>query len=401
MRKRLLWLTVLGLTFGLGCSGGGGGGGEPTPEPPRILSGPVVKNLTTGSATIEWTTDKDCNSKVRFGTSSAYDDSVTSSQLTVSHSLVLTGLDPNTVYHYMAISEDADGRSVSSNHETFQTPDIGPPTITSGPTVTDITVTGADIQWATDRSCDSKVRYGKSEAYTDSVFAGAFLLDHSLSLSDLDTLAVYHFQVVSEDPDGRWVASVGAPFSTLSPAGDLIDEGWDFFEAGQLEPALEKLEAAYSYEPQNVGVLEALGWVLLKLYRFESSEPGDLTARTVFEDALFVEPERVDCLVGIAFVYHALQRYEDAVEVARDAIRVGGETYEFSHADPGEITISDVRYVLILSLMADGDLMGALDEIKILDPSVDLDPEDRDTWGGAASFEEALLAIIESLGTQI
>ena len=198
--------------------------------------------------------------------------------------------------------------------------------------------------------------------------------------------------MISKDADQLSVSSGDRTFVTLSPVPGLVAAGWGFFEVSQFDTALARFSAAYAYEPDNVDVLEGMGWTYLRLYGLDES-------RAWFEDALALEPDRVDCLAGAAFVYQALELYEDAIEAADDALDLGGETYVFAHAS--EISSSDIRYCLAVSFVATGDLIGALAEVKLLDPAVTLDPDDPQTWGGQASFEEALLLVIEDLGDEV
>jgi tetratricopeptide (TPR) repeat protein len=278
-------------------------------------------------------------------------------------------------------------------------PDPQPPKITGGPAASGITSGGATIEWTTDKDSNSIVRYGKTSAYTDSVRTETLVRNHSVGISDLDPLQGYHYSVASEDADGRRVESGNKTFQTLSPAPELVEEGWDFFEQGDLSSSLERMKDAYSYETDNVEVLEGLGWTLLKLYELESSHPESLSARSTFESALQISPNRVDCLVGIAFLYQSIDMCSEAITAASAALSKGGEGYEFAH--DSDITASDVRYCLLLCLAATGDFTEALSQVKILDPSVDLDPDNAATWDGHLSFEEALIVVIESLRDQV
>jgi len=273
-------------------------------------------------------------------------------------------------------------------------PDPEPPKIVSGPSVSDIAARQAEINWSTDKKATSTVFYGETSSYTDSSKAAALVVNHSITLSGLTPFTTYHYKVASEDADGRSVSSGDRTFTTLAPTGELLDQGWDLFEQAELDSALVRFEDAYSYEPENVDVLEALGWTLLRLYRFESGS-GELSARSVLEDALGREANRLDCLVALAFVYQATEMYEDAIVTAEHALTLAGGGYVFDHdADIGQ---SDIRYCLILSLVATGDFLGALDHSKIIDPTVDIDPEDASTWGGHSSFEEAVVVMVEGL----
>jgi hypothetical protein len=274
-------------------------------------------------------------------------------------------------------------------------PDPEPPRITSGPAATGITTEGATITWTTDKSSNSIVRYGESSTYTDSVTSAVLVVSHSVPITGLDPLETYNFSVASEDADGRRVTSGNRTFQTLSPAPELVEEGWAFFVQDSLEEALEKFREAYAFEPENVDVLEGIGWSMLRLYRFESSHPESLSSSKAFGDALHIEPQRLDCLAGEAFLYQAVGIHMVAANRAQDALTQSGNDYEFEH-DP-EITTSDLRYCYAVSEVALGNFEEALAMARVLDPSIDLDPDDASTWDGHLSFEEALVVAIEGL----
>lgn len=271
-------------------------------------------------------------------------------------------------------------------------PDPEPPVIVSGPSVSGITTSSVTVVWNTDKASDSKVRYGTTASYGDSAGSTQLVSSHSLTLSPLDHSTPYHYQVVSKDADQLSVTSGDRTFVTLSPVPGLVEAGWGFFEVSQFDTALARFVSAYAWEPDNMDVLEGMGWTYLRLYALDES-------RASLEEALALDPDRVDCLAGAAFVYQALELYVDAIEAADGALETGGETYVFAHAS--EISTSDIRYCRVVSLVATGDLTGALAEVKLLDPAVTLDPEDPQTWDGHSSFEEALLLLIEDLGDEV
>src|SRR5579885_1777341 len=74
-----------------------------------------------------------------------------------SHSVTLSGLTPGTMYHYQALSKDAQGNLGSSADFTFTTA-TNPPVI-SNVSSGSITTTGATITWTTDKASDSQVAY--------------------------------------------------------------------------------------------------------------------------------------------------------------------------------------------------------------------------------------------------
>jgi hypothetical protein len=267
-----------------------------------------------------------------------------------------------------------------------------PPVILSGPSASGITVSGATITWTTDKISDSRVVYGETTSYGDTASAGTMTLSHSVGLTGLDHSRTYHYRVSSEDADGLSVTSGDKTFATQSPVPGLVEEGWDFFESDELDLAVARFDSALAFEPGNVEALEGLGWAYLYLYMFEKS-------LTALEGALSADAARLDCLVAIAFLYGSTEQYGSAIDAARAAIDIGGETYVF--ARDGDITTSDIRYCLVTSLVGAGDLAGALSEVRMLDPSIDLDPDDATTWDGHSSFEEALLVVIEDLKSRV
>lgn len=82
-----------------------------------IVSGPDVQNLTGSSATLNWTTNKNAASRVRYGTDAkdpaqrAYEPGGSTQ-----HSVQLTSLKPNTTYHYEIETRGGKDRYKGSFH---------------------------------------------------------------------------------------------------------------------------------------------------------------------------------------------------------------------------------------------------------------------------------------------
>ncbi|HLC99670.1 MAG TPA: fibronectin type III domain-containing protein [Patescibacteria group bacterium] len=94
------------------------------------------------------------------------------------------------------------------------TGETAPPVITSGPTVTQKGLT-AEIKWTTDRSANSIVAFGPTNAYGTEI--GQFddnTSAHTVVLKNLEALATYHFQVRSRDLFGNTVRSNDLAFTT-------------------------------------------------------------------------------------------------------------------------------------------------------------------------------------------
>jgi phosphodiesterase/alkaline phosphatase D-like protein len=101
------------------------------------------------SANITWTTDEGATTKVTYGVSSSYTDSTAiDPSLVTSHSVSVSGLAPQTTYHYAVVSNDLAGNVSTSSDQVFTTSSVpvvtsvrtggsavhAPPTTTSAPT---------------------------------------------------------------------------------------------------------------------------------------------------------------------------------------------------------------------------------------------------------------------------
>lgn len=96
---------------------------------------PVISEVdsqpSTNSAVITWTTDEPATSQVEYGLNTDY-GSLTDldSNLVTSHSVTITGLVPETLYHYRVRSQDANGNEAISIDHTFTTHPLEPGTYT-------------------------------------------------------------------------------------------------------------------------------------------------------------------------------------------------------------------------------------------------------------------------------
>src|SRR5262249_23582181 len=89
---------------------------------PPVISAVSSAGINILGATITWTTDEPSDSRVEYGTTTAYGSSTTlDPSLAPAHSQALTGLSPNTLYHYRAHSRDAAGNAAVSSDFTFTT----------------------------------------------------------------------------------------------------------------------------------------------------------------------------------------------------------------------------------------------------------------------------------------
>jgi hypothetical protein len=87
--------------------------------PPLFAS--IVSTPGARSAHITWTTNEVATTKVHFGLTTAYGDSMEVSGTRTSHAVPLAGLTPGTPYHYRVVGADSSGNTGYSIDQTFTT----------------------------------------------------------------------------------------------------------------------------------------------------------------------------------------------------------------------------------------------------------------------------------------
>ena len=191
---------------------------------PPVISNVQVTNVAADSATVTWTTAAPATSQVLYGLTAAYGSETPLDPTAVTdHAVTLTGLTPDTVYHYQVISTNAHGSDQSSD-DAFQT--TGLPTI-SNVLAINITATGATIVWDTDALADSQVEYGTTVAYGQTTpLDPTPTTSHGVPLSGLLPDALYHYRVRSANAAG--VAYSGDQiFQTIASVEDIVIDNLD------------------------------------------------------------------------------------------------------------------------------------------------------------------------------
>jgi len=86
------------------------------------ISGITVSGITEHGATIGWSTNQPAKGQVEYGTTTAYGAATPLSEaLSTTHKVVLSGLNPNTTYHYRVRVQGAGGEPVVSQDMNFKT----------------------------------------------------------------------------------------------------------------------------------------------------------------------------------------------------------------------------------------------------------------------------------------
>lgn len=98
----------------------------------------IASSVTQNTSLITWTTDKNSDSKVEYGTSESYGTNKTNETetLVTSHHVLLTNLNPNTLYHYRVWSCSTASICGVSSDKTFTTSPLPTPTPSPSPSPT-------------------------------------------------------------------------------------------------------------------------------------------------------------------------------------------------------------------------------------------------------------------------
>jgi hypothetical protein len=203
---------------------------------PPTLTSITAGSITSTTAVIAWTTNEAANTRVDYGTTTAYGASTTlNTTLVTAHTATLASLQAGTLYHFRVRSADAAGNSALSGDFTFTTssaPDTTPPTL-SGTTASTISATSAVITWTTNEASTSVVDYGATTSYGLSSSNSTLLTSHSITLTALTASAVHHYRVRSTDAAGN--AAVSGDFTfTTSTAPDTTPPTLTSITAGSI-----------------------------------------------------------------------------------------------------------------------------------------------------------------------
>ena len=210
--KSYLSSIVSGKADGIQGAGEGGGGSSGLDTTPPAISAVGSSNLDTTQVTIVWDTDEASYSTVGFsetqgiftrevGTASLANDASGLGR----HSVVLTGLTPNTTYYYRVKSADNAGNpSVDDNGGPGYSFTTNPgPSITFG-ALSNVGDNGATVSWTTSIQATASLKYATSivsGALVDPTVLGprASGTSHTQTLSGLSENTTYYFSLHAED----------------------------------------------------------------------------------------------------------------------------------------------------------------------------------------------------------
>jgi hypothetical protein len=174
--------------------------------------------ITSNSATVTWLLNKTSSVVIQWGETGEYEFTTQANgESAAQQSVNLSGLKPDTTYHFRLVIKDESGAVETSKDMTFKTlerlysrllevSDIG---------ILKVAGTSATISWATDAPATGQIEYGLSDLYGSLTgIDNNFAFDHSIELKQLKPNATYHYRVHSLDQSGNEGVSTDQEFKT-------------------------------------------------------------------------------------------------------------------------------------------------------------------------------------------
>jgi MYXO-CTERM domain-containing protein len=176
-------------------------------DPPVITSGPDVIYISDTIALIQWETDELADGIVEYGLTDSYGQTEPRpGPYAMFHQVLLTGLTPNTLYHFRVSSTDPfmNGPTFSADDQftTAAVPDTDDPIITNV-TATAIAVTSIRVEWETDVASSTLLEWGNSATLGNDTSDPAFRTNHSHVITGLAAGTEVFFDFTVTDPSGN------------------------------------------------------------------------------------------------------------------------------------------------------------------------------------------------------
>jgi len=185
-------------------------------DPAKLTSGPEVKTITTRKAEIIWTTNRDSDSKIAYGTKSGdyFDEEPSNSSQVTDHKINLTNLLPGTTYYYQARWTDEDGNTGKSEEKRFTTESA--PTVTD-PQATQIGLSNAILRYTVKGASSVKIYYGRSTAFGGMLEVATSREEVTLTteLTELEDGSLYYYKVNPVDSEGFEYEGQALTFETM------------------------------------------------------------------------------------------------------------------------------------------------------------------------------------------
>jgi alpha-tubulin suppressor-like RCC1 family protein len=186
-----------------------------------VISNIIVEDVSADTALISWRTDKDTNAVVRYDKNVPLAQTVSITNYSKDHFVLLSGLDDDSDYHFDIEAQDVYGNSTTSAQGDFETEldtrlEHDPLSVISDTTVPVVTDTKAVVSFNTDQQAKCFIEYGtQSGVYNEiPVVESSFNRSHSMHLAGLIFSTKYYYKVTCSDDLGTTLSSGEESFTT-------------------------------------------------------------------------------------------------------------------------------------------------------------------------------------------
>ncbi len=165
---------------------------------------------------------------------------------------------------------------------------------------------------------------------------------------------------------------------------ELINSGWEQFEAGNYSAGLQKFEQAISQNETSAEAYCGAGWCYARLTNLAAAVRN-------FNEAISLDANLADAHAGLAFVYYAQKQYNSAISSANKTLSLSS-IYLFAH--DRSLGYKDLYLVIAACYFALGDFNQSLAFVKKLNPTFSADPGTFDGRSALAEEIERLRGIV-------
>ncbi|HEY3285324.1 MAG TPA: fibronectin type III domain-containing protein, partial [Armatimonadota bacterium] len=164
-------------------------------------------------AVVSYVTDVPIATRVEYGPSGSFGQSLSNPESVTYHLVTLTGLEPDTRYSLRVVAAEAGRVPATGSAPDFRTGDAVVH-IVGGPDAVGLTASSALIRWTTDEPSDSLVEYGTRNPLEGRASSQDAATSHQMVLPDLSANTHYSFRVTSSTSGLQAAQSVVLSFTT-------------------------------------------------------------------------------------------------------------------------------------------------------------------------------------------
>ncbi|MDI6792533.1 MAG: tetratricopeptide repeat protein [bacterium] len=167
-------------------------------------------------------------------------------------------------------------------------------------------------------------------------------------------------------------------------AEEFTNEGWDAYQEGDYERALEAFNQAVDKDSACTEAYNGLGWANAK-------SNGLSAAVTNFNQCLSLYSQDMEAKAGLAFVYNAQNQYKDSADKAEEVLEASPD---WSFPYDSTLDSGDLHLLLAQNYYALAEFENSLAEVKLLNSDFTADVS-------APEGKAALAAEIERLKDEV